>query len=1068
MTYRFRLILIMASLLILGACAQHPEKGTLASLREVPADTADMPVSEGIDKAAQSYQRFLAETPQSTLTPEAMRRLADLKIEKEYGLLGDGIGDRKPTAARGAGQKSAPLTEQTPAMPAPAAAGRIDARAAQRARREAIEPTTQTTSERELEQRATNLQSSALADELPGLALPDGVDRDLERAGALEAIALYDELLTKYPSYAVRDQVLYQKSRAYDELGRTAEAMKVMEQLIAEHPRSRYLDEVQFRRAEHFFVRRKYRDAEAAYEAIVGMGEGSDYYELALYKLGWALYKQEFYDEALHRYFTLLDYKVKRGYDFDASHDEEEERRVEDTFQVVSLSLSNLGGPEVIGEYFTANGHRPYEDRVYRYFGEFYLVKLRYNDAATVYKAFVALYPFHKIAPKYSMRVIEIYELGAFPKLVLDSKKEFATRYGLQAQYWRHFDIGTSPEVRGYLKKNLQDLANHYHAQYQNAALKDEKPANYAEAARWYREFLVSFADDSQAAPINYQLADLLRENADHAGAAREYERTAYDYPVHEKASAAGYAAIYSHREHLKLVDAQARDAAQRDTIESSLKFADTFPQHEHAAVVLAAAAQDLYDMKDFVRARGSAHKLIDGFPGAAPDVQRKAWLVVAHSSFDLAEYAPAEQAYARVLEATTQQDESHPGLVENLAASIYKQGELANQASEYRAAANHFLRIAQAAPGAKIRAGAEYDAGAALIRLEDWAGATEVLDAFRRTYPEHELQKEATRQIAYVRREAGQLEQAAAEYERVAAESDDAQLRAEALLLAGGLHEQSRNAERALEVYARYVEQFPKPLEAAVETRFKIAEIHKARNDTVRHHEQLQHIVRIDAAAGGERTARTRNLAARSALTLSEQVYERFAALKLVQPFERSIQEKRQGMDASISAFSALVAYEVGEVTAAATYYMAEVYANFSRSLVESERPVNLAAAKLQDYELALEEEAFPFEEKSISVHEKNLELMSGGGIYNAWIEKSLGRLAVLMPGRYAKDEISSGFLGSIDRYVYRLPERPAVVSENAPTLPGPQPSPASIEVQTLNALQPPPLQRDNDEERP
>ena len=150
---------------------------------------------------------------------------------------------------------------------------------------------------------------------------------------------------------------------------------------------------MQFRRAEHFFTRKKYRDAEGAYTAIVNMGPGSEYYELALYKLGWTLYKQEFYEEALHRYFALLDYKVASGYDFDSTHEEEEERRVEDTFQVISLSLSNLGGPEVIGEYFSANGHRSYEDRVYRYFGEFYLDKLRYHDAAAVYTSFVDAVP---------------------------------------------------------------------------------------------------------------------------------------------------------------------------------------------------------------------------------------------------------------------------------------------------------------------------------------------------------------------------------------------------------------------------------------------------------------------------------------------------------------------------------------------------------------------------------------------------------------------------------------------------------------------------------------------------
>jgi outer membrane protein assembly factor BamD (BamD/ComL family) len=670
---------------------------------------------------------------------------------------------------------------------------------------------------------------------------------------------------------------------------------------------------------------------------------------------------------------------------------------------------------------------------VYRNLGEFYLTKLRYNDAATVYKSFVSLYPFHARSPHFSMRVIEIYEVGGFPKLVLDSKKAFASHYGLQAQYWRHFDVKQSPQVLAYLKSNLKDLANHYHAQYQDATKAEEKPANYAEASRWYKELLTSFHQDPEAPPTNYQLADLLRENQDYAGAAREYERTAYEYPAHAQASAAGYAAVYAHRENLKLVGAEANEHARRETVNSSLRFADTFPQHEHAAVVLGAAADDLYDMKDFALARTSARKLIDGFPNATSPLRRSAWIVVAHSSFDLAEYGEAERAYTSVLEATSQEDESRPAFVENLAASIYKQGEHANELGDYRAAADHFLRIKHATPTAKIRASAEYDAGAALVRLKDWTAAAEVLDAFRRTYPEHELQKEATKQIALVYREAGQLSQSAAEYERIAAESENPELRAEALLVSGDLYEQARSIDRALQVYARYLDQFPKPVEVAIETRFKVATLHQSRNDAALYHQQLQEIVRIDAAAGTERTGRTRTIAARSALILSEPLYNAFAAMKLLQPFERSLQEKQRSMDAALGALGALVDYEVGDVTAAATFYMAEIYSNFSRSLLDSERPAGLSGTALQDYDLALEEEAFPFEEKAIQVHEKNLELISSG-VYNSWTEKSLARLAVLKPGRYAKAEISSGFLGSIDRYVYRMPERPIAPIESAP----------------------------------
>jgi outer membrane protein assembly factor BamD (BamD/ComL family) len=913
---------------------------------------------------------------------------------------------------------------------------KIDARTATRSHPQASGSAPASVSERDLEQRAASLPGIAAANAGAPLALPAGMDADVARAGPLEAIKLYDELLAKYPQYALRDQVLYQKSRAYEELGQTEDAMKVMEQLVAENPHSRFSDEVQFRRAERFFIQKKYREAESAYAAIVDGGSGSEYYEPALYKLGWTLYKQQLYPEALHRYFAFLDYKVKSGYDFDAKHTEAEQRRVEDTFQVISLSFSNIGGPDVIGSYFAANGHRAYEDRVYRYLAEYYLVKLRYQDAATVYKSFVAQNPFHQASPHFSMRVVEIYEKGGFPQLVLVAKKDFAGTYGLQSEYWHHFDSNKSPEVLSYLKSNLKDLANYYHAQYQDPKQHEQQAANYAEATLWYREFLSSFHTDSQAPQTNYQLADLMLENHDYATAAHEYERTAYDYPPHAKSAAAGYAAIFAHREYLKVASADVKDAARRDTVNSSIKFADTFPQHEQAPVVLAAAAQDAYEMKDLVLARDSSRHLIEKFPNAAAGVRRDAWLVVAHSTFGLAEYADAEQAYGHVLEATPEADAGRAGLVENLAASIYKQGEQANQAGDYRTAANHFVRVKQVAPTSKICAAAEYDAGAALLHLKDWTAAAQVLDEFRRSFPEHELQKEATKQIAYAYQQAGQLAQSAGEYERVAKESPNPQLRAEALLQSGDLYGQANNADRALAAYSKYVEEFPKPIETAVETRSKIAEICKSRGDQAQYTHQLEEIVRTDAAAGSERTDRTRNVAARAALELSKPIYEQFASLKLVQPFERSLQEKQRSMDAATKAFGRLVDYQVGEVTAAATFYMAELYANFSQALRESERPADLGADALKDYDQQLAAAARPLEDKAIGVHEKNLELMRRG-LNNAWTQKSLDRLAALKPDTYARTEISSGFLGSLERYVYQPPPRAVEAAVGSPTVP-------------------------------
>jgi tetratricopeptide (TPR) repeat protein len=1007
---RNRRALLGSAALVVAGCASSPDTGTLATLRTVEPDVAEVEVADTLDLAMQSYRRYLAETPTSAMTPEAMRRLADLQLEKEFGITGGPPTGRwteraAPESAGDAGTASSEVGAATAAAAPPTIADAI--------------ADTVVESDEEFERRTTGELAFAPAAAFDLPVGPSGVSE----SGPLEAIRIYERLLTEYPNYERRDQVLYQMARAYDELGRTEEAMDVMQRLVGEFGYSRYNDEVQFRRGEYYFTRRRYRDAENAYETIASSGTRSEFYELALYKLGWSLYKQDFYEEALHRYMALLDYKVSVGYDFDQAHAEEDERRVADTFRVISLSFSNLGGPETLAEYYGTYGNRGYEDRIYQNLGEFYFDKQRYNDAAAVYDSFVERYRFHRVAPQFSMRVIGIYEGGDFPKLVVESKKSFATKYGLQSEYWQHFDAAERPEVLTYLKTNLEDLANHYHALYQEPALEDDKPANYAEALVWYRAFLASFPADQQSPGINYQLADLLLENDDFGEAAREYERTAYSYASHERAAAAGYAAIFAHREQLKVASAEQEAELKRATVESSLRFADTFPEHEHAAVVLGAAAEDLYALEDHAAAATAARALIERYPNADVALRRTAWTVAAHSAFELADYPVAEPAYAQVLELTPPEDESRQALVDNLAASIYKQGEQANEAQDYRAAAGHFLRITERAPTSSIRPSAEYDAAAALMKLQDWTAAAGVLDSFRAAFPEHELNAEATKQLAFVYREGGETSLAAGEYERVAAEAADPELKRGALLSAGELYEQARDADSALSVYERYVAEFVQPVEVAVEIRSKVAEMYRMRGDEARYHEQLAALVAADAAAGAERTDRTRYLAAQAGLVLAQPHFAAFDAVELVQPFEQNLARKRELMDAALQAFEDLVAYEVADVTTAATFHMAEIYSNFGRSLLDSERPTGLNAAELAEYEDVLEEQAFPFEERAIEVHEANLDVMIAAGVYNRWVEQSFARLASLMPGRYAKEEQSIGQLGAIETFAYRAP---------------------------------------------
>ncbi|MEJ2198834.1 MAG: hypothetical protein P8X54_09760, partial [Desulfuromonadales bacterium] len=307
------------------------------------------------------------------------------------------------------------------------------------------------------------------------------------------------------------------------------------------------------------------------------------------------------------------------------------------------------------------------------------------------------------------------------------------------------------------------------------------------------------------------------------------------------------------------------------------------------------------------------------------------------------------------------------------------------------------------------------------MIQLKDWSAAASVLTGFRQNFPDHALQPEVTKKIAYVYREDGRLALAAKEYERIETETHDQEIRREALLTAAELYEEAGDSALTLVVYQRYVAYFNEPIELNIETRNKISLLLKAGNDHEGYLKQLEKIVLIDATAGDKRTVRTRYLASHAALVLAERTYQRFVAVRLVKPLETNLRNKQALMKEVTQQFNQLLDYEVAEVTAASTFYLAQIYAHFSTALMESERPDNLTPLELEQYELAIEEQAYPFEEKAIVVHESNLELMSLG-IFNGWIEKSLQELAEVMPARYNRPEAESPVMMSLESYTYEI----------------------------------------------
>ncbi len=839
----------------------------------------------------------------------------------------------------------------------------------------------------------------------------------IDLAGA-EAIQLYTLLLKAYPDYPRNDQVLYQLARAYETTGQSEQALATLDRIVRDYPQVPQLSEVDFRRGEILFSAKRYAEAQVAYERALRAGEAGPFYEQSLYKLGWSLFKQSLNVESLTPFTDVLDANLVDRNDRSKvlaidSLKRADRELVEDTLRVLSITFSYMEGADSLTAFLNAREPAPrYAHLMYARLGDLYVEKQRYQDAANAYRAFVARDPNNDNAPLLAMQAIEAYRQGDFAQLVLDGKREYIERYNFASAFWQGRDRANLPRVVAELKTNMKDVATYYHATAQTS----KKIEDYSVAARWYRDYLASFPDDPDSAATNYLLGETLYESRQYADAATEYEKTAYGYPKNDRSAAAGYASLVAFQKERERLNGEAQAAWHLRQIDAGIKFAASFPEHPDSGGVITRAAQDVFALKDLPRSIDIAQRVLAHQPAVDVPKQRIAWNIIGEANFELGVFDQAEAGYARARDLLPANDPLRKDLTERLAASVYRQAEAKRSAGDGLAAVDDFLRVAAIAPDSTIRATAEYDAAAQLVLLKEWGRAISVLESYRRSYPDDPRQRDVTRNLAVAYAEANRPGDAAVEFERIAESgAEEPALRREALQSAADFYDKAGNVAKTRATLERFVQRYPTPVAAAIETRQRLADIAGKAGDGAAQLNWYREIVKADAAAGGERSDRTRLLAARAQLALAAPQRDAFRAIRLTAPLRRSLEDKRKALDLALQSYRAAVEYRVADVTTAASFEMAELYRVLGADLLKSERPKGLDAEAREQYDLLLEEQAFPFEEQAISLHEINA-ARAREGIYDQWVQRSFAALAALKPARYGKTEMVQDVITSLE----------------------------------------------------
>lgn len=859
-------------------------------------------------------------------------------------------------------------------------------------------------------------------------------------------IAKFEQLLEQYPDDPKNDEILYQLSKAYDLLGDNRKSLRALTQLVVQFPNSRYRLEAEFRRGELFFSLRLWKPAQASYEYVIANGRDSNFYLNSIYMHGWVLFKRNDYEYALNDFAKVLDIKlgeqagnVQALDNLKASLSKVDNTLVDDTLRIMSIMFAYVDGGKSIDDLLNRIGNRNYAQALYQGLGELYIGQQRYRDSADTYKAFMKRYPKSEFTPLFQLKVIEAYTAGRFPSLILPEKQVLVESFGVNSDRWDDYSEALKQRLKPELKKHITELAGHYHSRAQALKRKygrepgrtQQRRINtaFAYAGNWYSEYLDTFPEDEKRVEMTYLLAEVWYEAGRLKAAIRPYEEVAFELPSPEKqAREANYALVVIYQRLIANVETevnaiktltpqqkagrikQLKKALAQRQLEIQEKFVARFYQDKRALVLALNIAQQYLQTKQFDKAIPAAQRVLAWQePKPTPRQQLTALLVLGHSEFDLERYSAAEKTYYKVVKLLAKKDARRKQIRERIAASIYQQGEILAANGQLEAAIVEFQRVGKTIPESKIRTNADYDAATYLLQLKNWPQAVKALVAFKRNYPKHAFSQDIPAKLVLAYQSLKQWDKAAAQLGYIWRNDKDPVAQRQALFQSAQLYQKAGKSKSAIDAYRSYAHKYPEPFGPALEARYELTELYKKQRDESKRRYWLKKIIVLDAKAGTKRTDRSRYLAASASMVFADDQRWAFNRIKLSIPLAKSLKKKKKAFDSALKAYKKTIDYGVEAFATKSTYRIAEIYRRLSEDMMDSQRPNGLSELELEQYELLLEEQAYPFEENAIEIHVANSE-RSQQGNYDDWVKASFKILRGLMPARFNKVEQQVG----------------------------------------------------------
>lgn len=604
---------------------------------------------------------------------------------------------------------------------------------------------------------------------------------------------------------------------------------------------------------------------------------------------------------------------------------------------------------------------------------------------------------------------------------------------------------------RGFIAKGVSQQQSLTWARASESDLTELSRQAYTKAKGYYKNFIRTFEPDPDVAPLRFYLAESHLALQEFDEAIQAFETFAYVDLLNENQSAdtpkavdAAYAALLVYQKMLQLHPEKMAGLDTRSTMQfnvplntrqaSQAKFAELFAGDSRATNVALTLMQDLFAEENYLPAQEWANWLLNSANiGVNGQMQESAMLVIAHSNFAMQQFSQAEMGYRQLLATLPANDKRRQDLSDRLAASLYKQAEnmlvavkldtvslqVQNithknqltplQLSTLEEGVNLLQKVVSETPLSEFRLAAQYDSAVYFALLEYWQQAINTFVDFKQRYPEHPLSQGVNDQLFYAYEQLQDWPQVAsmlmAKY-RAEPKTEAGRL---ALFQAAEYYEKAGDRAQSLTTYRRYAHQYKTPLSDANEARYILSEFYVESGEETSRRFWLKKIVasHLDTIMynRGSITPRATYLASSAAMVFAQDADNAYTRIKLTQPLASSLKKKQSALQKAIFEFEQVLSFGSAEFVTAANYSLANLYSTLAKDLMDSTRPQGLSDLELSQYEILLEEQAYPFEETAIDLHEKNIDRVKLG-LFDRWIKDSYTALKRINPGRYNKPE--------------------------------------------------------------